>query len=178
MNKKQINIIIILALVVVIIFAGLGFLGFNGFPFGTPQTASPTDLQSVLNEIKSTGKVADLRVIDTNVGTGDPVVTGDTVSVLYTGVLPDGTVFDSSQAHGDTPLTFVVGDPQLIEGWNKGILGMKEGGRRLLAIPASLAYGAEGKDPIPPNATILFDIQLVKRVPAGSPMATSTPTNQ
>ncbi|MBI3573476.1 FKBP-type peptidyl-prolyl cis-trans isomerase, partial [Candidatus Kaiserbacteria bacterium] len=86
--------------------------------------------------------------------------------VNYTGVLTNGTVFDSSDSHG-TPFTFTIGQGHVIAGWEQGLLGMKEGGRRLLAIPPSLGYGPNGSGPIPGNATLIFDVQLLKRVPAG-----------
>jgi FKBP-type peptidyl-prolyl cis-trans isomerase len=107
-------------------------------------------------------------------------VIGDTVSVVYIGVLPDGTVFDSSDSHGGTPITFTIGAGRVIPGWEQGLIGMQEGGRRLLAIPPSLGYGAQPNGPIPANSTLLFDIQLVKVVPAGSTIAPvpATPTPQ
>ncbi len=170
MNRKNTTIAIILSIVVVVLFIGLGFFGLGGFSSGTAQPASTgaTPGQALLNEIAQTGTVADLRTEDTTLGTGDPVVAGDTLSVLYTGVLPDGTVFDSSQAHGGQPFSFTVGTGQVIKGWEQGLLGMKEGGRRLLAIPPSLGYGAQVVGSIPANSTLIFDVQLVKRTPAGS----------
>ena len=111
-------------------------------------------------------------------GTGAQAKPGDTVSVLYVGQLQDGTVFDSSAAHNNQPLTFVLGAQGLIPGFQIGVNGMKEGGERLLAIPPSLGYGttsvkdASGKTIIPANATIVFDVKLVKVQAAGT--ATST----
>lgn len=174
MSRKNINIIVILAIAVVAIFIGLGFMGLNGFTMGSSQTP-PTSAQQLLTEIQKTGTVADLRAEDITVGTGDPVALGDTLTVLYTGVLPNGTVFDSSQAHGGQPFTFTVGAHQVIQGWEQGFLGMKEGGRRLLAIPPSLGYGANAQGPIPANSTLIFDVQLVKRTPAGSATVAPTP---
>jgi peptidylprolyl isomerase len=86
--------------------------------------------------------------------------------VQYVGVLADGTVFDSSVAHGQ-PFTFTLG-PGVIVGWQQGLVGMREGGRRLLVIPPSLGYGANGLGPIPPNATLIFDVELLTVQPAGS----------
>jgi len=169
MGRKNINIIIILALAVVVIFIGLGFMGLGGFgTFSAPQQEE-SGAQAILTEIQETGTVAALRVQEITVGVGDPVAPGDTVSVQYIGVLPDGTVFDSTDAHGGVPYTFVIGAGAVIQGWEQGLLGMKEGGRRLLAIPPSLGYGAEANGPVPANATLIFDVQLVKRVPPGTP---------
>ncbi len=171
MNRKQINIIIILALAIVVIFAGLGLLGIGNF--GMAPQAQTTSAQAVLNELQQTGTVAALRIVDTTVGTGTPVENGDVVSVVYTGVLPDGTVFDSTQMEGGQPISFTVGAAQVIPGWDQGLLGMRAGGRRLLAIPPSLAYGAQGRGAIPPNATLIFDVQLVNVLPPGSVPATT-----
>lgn len=102
------------------------------------------------------------------VGEGKEATPGARVSVLYIGRFEDGVVFDSSEAHGNEPLTFVLGEPGLITGFQVGVNGMKEGGERLIGIPPALGYGAEGvKDQngtvvIPPNATIYFNVKLVK----------------
>lgn len=169
MDRKNINIIIILALAVVVIFIGLGFMGLGGLgTLNTPQTEE-SGVQAILTEIQETGTVADLRVQEITLGAGDAVAPGDTLSVQYIGVLPDGTVFDSTDAHGGVPFTFVIGTGAVIQGWEQGLLGMKEGGRRLLAIPPALGYGAQANGQIPANATLIFDVQLVKRVPAGTP---------
>lgn len=171
MSKKQINIIVILAISVVLIFMGLGFFGLGGlgnFGSAMPAQDQPTTVQSILDEVQQTGSVVDLRYADVVVGEGEGVVEGDMLTMTYIGVLPDGTVFDSSDAHGGTPFTFTVGAGQVIQGWERGLLGMKEGGRRLLAIPPALGYGQQAIGPIPANATLIFDVQLVKRTPKGA----------
>ncbi len=99
-----------------------------------------------------------LKIEDLEVGAGAEVQPGDTVTVHYTGTLEDGTEFDSSV--GGDPLTRPLGD--LIPGWQEGIPGMKVGGKRQLTIPSELGYGAAGFPPsIPPNATLIFEIELV-----------------
>jgi peptidylprolyl isomerase len=102
-----------------------------------------------------------LRYIDEVVGTGASPVTGHKVKVLYTGLLEDGTVFDSSAKHGGIPIEFAIGTGGVIPGWDEGIMGMKVGGKRKLIIPSALGYGPQGQPPIPPNATLIFETELV-----------------
>ena len=104
--------------------------------------------------------------IDTTVGTGATAAAGSHVTVNYTGwlYLPDapqhhGAQFDSSI--GRTPFTFRLGSGMVIPGWDQGVDGMKVGGKRTLVIPAALGYGAEGAGPIPPNANLVFDVELL-----------------
>jgi peptidylprolyl isomerase len=106
-----------------------------------------------------------LKYTDTVVGTGDPAKKGSLVSVQYTGWLykngQKGAKFDSSLDRGK-PITFTLGQKQVIAGWDEGISGMKQGGKRTLIIPPELAYGATGSGGvIPPNATLIFDVELV-----------------
>jgi FKBP-type peptidyl-prolyl cis-trans isomerase len=104
---------------------------------------------------------------DVVVGIGPEVKKGDRVSVHYTGFLLDGTKFDSSVDRG-VPFEFVIGEHHVIEGWENGVLGMKKGGKRKLKIPPHLAYGLTGSPPkIGPDATLLFDIELLEILPAG-----------
>jgi FKBP-type peptidyl-prolyl cis-trans isomerase FkpA len=104
--------------------------------------------------------------IDGTVGTGAAATAGKYVSVNYTGwlYLPDapghhGAQFDSSI--GRKPFTFRLGSGMVIPGWDQGVDGMKVGGKRTLVIPAALGYGAEGAGPIPPNANLIFDVELL-----------------
>ena len=93
-------------------------------------------------------------------GDGTEVARGDTITVHYTGTLEDGTEFDSSR--GGDPIAFPLESGSLIEGWVEGIPGMKEGGRRELTIPPELGYGEAGYPPdIPPDATLIFDVEVV-----------------
>ena len=96
---------------------------------------------------------------DLAVGTGRAAASGNVVAVGYTGWLTDGTQFDASAA-GD-PIVFRLGVGQVIDGWDEGIQGMREGGRRQLVIPAGLAYGASGNGPIPADAPLVFTVELV-----------------
>ena len=107
----------------------------------------------------------------TYVAPGSGARDGDTVSVLYTGKLKDGTEFDSSAKHGNEPIEFILGKGMVIQGWDLGVAGMQVGEKRKLVIPPALAYkeaGAGGV--IPPNATLTFDVELVAlRRPASQP---------
>ena len=107
--------------------------------------------------------VSGLKYTDLVVGTGATPQTGQTVSVHYTGTLLNGKKFDSSYDHpGQQPLEFKLGTRDIIEGWNEGIATMKVGGKRKLTIPPALAYKNFGKPPqIPPNATLIFDVELM-----------------
>ncbi len=105
--------------------------------------------------------VTELQTEDTVVGTGEMAKAGDTVEVSYTGKLTDGTVFDSSKNHSGT-FSFTVGAGEVIEGWDKGIPGMKVGGTRILTIPADMGYGDYGvPGMIPGGATLIFEVELI-----------------
>jgi peptidylprolyl isomerase len=100
------------------------------------------------------------RAEDLVVGSGAPAVAGDTLTVHYIGTLEGGQVFDDSYARGE-PYTFRLGAGAVIQGWDLGLVGIRVGGKRRLIIPPELAYGSQGRPPIPPNATLHFDIELV-----------------
>jgi hypothetical protein len=117
-----------------------------------------------------------LNIADVRVGCGATAHPGDTVNVQYTGWLTDGTKFDSSRDRGQ-PFSFPLGQGQVIKGWDQGVAGMKEGGKRRLWIPSALAYGPSGQPPtIPANATLIFDVELLGVTPAGS-SASATPAS-
>ncbi len=106
---------------------------------------------------------------DERVGTGTEVTAGRTATVNYSGWLyaptqPEqkGTLFDSSTSPGRTPFVFAVGTANVIRGWHQGVPGMRVGGLRRLVLPPELAYGSAGSPPaIPPNSTLVFDIELL-----------------
>jgi len=107
-----------------------------------------------------------LKIEDTTVGTGDTASSGKRVTVHYTGWLSEkgarGRKFDSSKDRGD-PFVFPLGQGHVIKGWDEGVAGMKVGGTRQLTIPPELGYGARGAGGvIPPNATLIFEVELLK----------------
>ena len=102
-----------------------------------------------------------LQYVVVQEGTGDETpVKGKTVKAHYTGKLLDGTKFDSSYDRGQ-PIDFPVGEGRVIKGWDEAFLSMKRGEKRVLIIPSDLGYGPSGRGPIPPNATMVFDVELV-----------------
>jgi peptidylprolyl isomerase len=101
-----------------------------------------------------------LRYEDIVVGAGPSPQSGQEVTVHYTGTLEDGTKFDSSFDHGQ-PFKFKIGLGQVIKGWDEGVMTMKVGGKRKLVIPPQLGYGRRGVGPIPPNSTLVFEVELL-----------------
>ncbi|MDB5238257.1 MAG: fkpA [Candidatus Kaiserbacteria bacterium] len=169
MNTNTKNTVIWAVVVLVVIIGGY-------FIYKSTSAAPATTTAAATTTTATTVDPNQVQAQEVTAGTGAQAKPGDTVSVLYVGQLQDGTVFDSSAAHNNQPLTFVLGAQGLIPGFQIGVNGMKEGGERLLAIPPALGYGttsvkdASGKEIIPANATIVFDVKLVKVQPA-----TSTP---
>jgi len=103
-----------------------------------------------------------LEIQEVERGFGSAARAGQTVSVHYSGYLEDGTKFDSSLDRGQ-PFTFPLGAGKVIRGWDEGLVGMKVGGRRKLTIPPELGYGSRGAGRlIPPNATLVFDVELLE----------------
>jgi FKBP-type peptidyl-prolyl cis-trans isomerase len=130
-----------------------------GGAYAWSTTANFSELFNVRESLEQ--EKSNLMTEDLVLGTGAEAKTGDTVSVHYTGTLADGKKFDSSHDRGE-PFEFTVGAGEVIEGWEKGITGMKVGGKRRLVIPPEMAYGETGSPPIiPPNATLTFEVELV-----------------
>jgi peptidylprolyl isomerase len=118
-----------------------------------------------------------LDYIDVQIGTGELATPGKFYTLHYTGYLTDGTKFDSSVDRGQ-PFSFPYGGHQVIPGWDTGFAGMRMGGKRRLFIPYELAYGANGKPPIPPKAELIFDVELISQSdskPADTPATTAVP---
>jgi len=112
--------------------------------------------------IETETKMEDKLIIeDSVVGTGTEAVSGKKITVNYTGTLTNGTKFDSSLNSGRTPFTFNLGAGEVIQGWDQGFSGMKVGGKRKLTIPPSLGYGSSDMGAIPPNSTLIFEVELL-----------------
>jgi len=138
------------------LISGLIILGMVTMASGQESNASPTKVTG-----KSTTTASGLQYWDITVGTGATAVAGKTVKVHYTGWLTSGKKFDSSVDRGQ-PFSFPLGGGQVIKGWDEGVAGMKVGGKRQLRIPPDLGYGSRGAPgAIPPNATLIFDVELL-----------------
>jgi len=157
--------------VILLFFVLLGparglIIGTNLQPAVTNNTVNTTNAFFSFDPNKLVGSPSGLLVQDVVVGSGAEAVAGKTVSVHYTGVLSDGTKFDSSLDRGE-PFSFALGAGGVIRGWDEGVVGMKVGGKRVLVIPSELAYGDAGiPGPngtyfIPPKATLIFQVELL-----------------
>jgi peptidylprolyl isomerase len=138
-------------------------------PTETPQPPAPTT--AIINQQEpASSSSADmgktittsdgLQIQDITVGTGAEAKSGDTITVNYLGTLTNGTKFDSSYDRNQ-PFTTQIGVGQVIKGWDEGMVGMKVGGKRKLTIPASLGYGSQDMGSIPPNSTLIFEVELL-----------------
>lgn len=132
----------------------------GGAPYGDVAVEGEVGEEADIDVPGDLEPAEELVTVDLVEGEGDEVPPGATVTIHYRGVLLDGTEFDAS--FGGEPVTFPLAG--LIEGWQEGIPGMREGGRRLLVIPPELGYGAAGGGPIPPDATLLFVVDVLEVV--------------
>lgn len=153
--KKILGLIVVLTIVILAIY----FLWLNQ----KENEGIESNENEEMNENQNIqGQDQNLQIEILKEGIGEQVKSGDNVSVHYTGTLEDGSKFDSSLDRG-RPFAFIVGIGQVIQGWDLGILGMKVGEIRKLIIAPELGYGAIGTPggPIPPNATLIFEVELL-----------------
>jgi peptidylprolyl isomerase len=121
----------------------------------------PSLTEKVTDSMTLNGTLKELVTEDITKGKGESVQKGDTVTVHYIGRLRDGTEFDNSYRTGK-PYTFKIGSGKVIQGWDQGIIGMQVGGKRILVVPAELAYGNKQVGPIPANSSLIFAVELLK----------------
>jgi FKBP-type peptidyl-prolyl cis-trans isomerase len=153
MGKIVVVVIVVIVLAAVALWAQTST--HKSTPAARPNTTAPTKVTG--DGVKT---VSGLQYWDIKVGTGAEAKNGSHVKVHYTGWLTTGKKFDSS-VDANSPFDFNIGQGDVIKGWDEGVAGMKVGGKRQLRIPPELGYGASGSGPIPPNATLIFDIQLL-----------------
>ena len=154
-------------IVIVLVFVAIMFTGNQSERFQGNDSLNPDLSLSVLpGERNDSLSKGGLIVNDVLVGSGQQAEDGDVLVVHYRGTLSDGTQFDSSLDSGQ-PFSFELGAGQVIDGWDAGIIGMREGGVRVLSIPPEMAYGSQQTGPIPPNSTLNFEVQLLGVEKAG-----------
>jgi FKBP-type peptidyl-prolyl cis-trans isomerase FkpA len=133
--------------VLLLVVVGVVYIALTGQNRDTIEQAAPP--------------VTELMIEDIVIGDGQEAKIGDTVSVHYTGWLLDGTKIDSSHDRNQ-PFEFTIGEGRVIRGWDEGLPGMRPGGKRQLTIPPNMAYGPTGTGSIPPNATLIFEVELLE----------------
>jgi FKBP-type peptidyl-prolyl cis-trans isomerase len=137
------------------VFVGMGLLAYLLFS-GPLMSLFNSPVIESSNPMNNSGFVAD----DVTVGSGELAQAGDRVTAHYIGRLMNGQVFDSS-LDSNTPISFVLGSGQVIRGWDEGLVGMRAGGKRTLTIAPEYAYGANAVGAIPPNSTLIFEVELL-----------------
>jgi len=152
----QKNILIVFIIVLILLTVGAYFVFFSG------QAQPNQQNQQNQQELPESFDIQGMKVEILKEGSGIVAKTGDVVTVNYVGTLTDGSKFDSS-IDRNQPFQFILGQSRVIQGWELGVSGMKVGEKRRLTIPPELGYGSNGFPPvIPPNATLIFEIDLLE----------------
>lgn len=169
MNKQKGNISVIVSFIIVFVIIGLAVYGLTHktasnvvVPAG--QTNSNTSNTEVNPVKENTKPVKEEPKVTKNKNMEQIAKNGDTLVMNYTGKLVDGTVFDSNvdpKFNHVQPFEFTLGAGMVIKGWDEGLVGMKVGEKKTLTIPPEKGYGAQGVGSIPPNSTLIFDVELV-----------------
>ena len=164
--KKENSMMIVWVLIVLVVIGGLIYITINKSPvpkenIGAEQNTNMQNTQNTQNVQNTDG----VKITTLKEGTGDVAKSGDTVAMNYTGTFTSGEAFDSNvdpKFNHVQPFVFTVGAGQVIKGWDIGIVGMKVGEKRRLEIAPESAYGAAGAGGvIPPNATLIFEVELL-----------------
>ena len=164
--KKENNIMIVWALIVLLVIAGLVYITINH----KEENSAPANQQAGIEQNKNMQNTQNMqntegvKITTLKEGTGDVAKSGDTVAMNYTGTFTNGEAFDSNvdpKFNHVQPFVFTVGVGQVIKGWDIGVVGMKVGEKRKLEIAPEFAYGANGQGPIPPNSTLIFEVELL-----------------
>lgn len=153
MNKK----IIIVALILLVVVVGFILLSGKNFSWSTATPTNTPEQQNNPTKMNKDGVAIEIL----KSGDGAEAKNGDQVTVNYVGTLENGQKFDASADHGGT-FSFNLGAGEVIQGWDIGVAGMKVGEKRKLTIPPELGYGANDLGVIPPNSTLIFEIDLLK----------------
>ena len=151
--KNKIFYILVIGIIIFLIF----------FVFNKKNTSTTTTIPNVnITDQNESISMGELIIEDIKVGEGEEATSGKEVTVNYVGTLINNTKFDSSYDRNE-PFVFNLGAGEVIKGWDLGVKGMKVGGKRKLTIPADFGYGASGAGSlIPPNSTLIFEIELLK----------------
>ncbi len=144
-SSKKILIAVVLIFVLIFVF------------FFVAQNQNQKETEEASSFIE---KIEGLDIVVVEEGEGASVKTGDSIDIHYVGKLEDGKIFDSSRER-KKPYNFTIGEGEVIKGWEKGVIGMKVGEIRVLTISPELGFGSRSQGPIPPNSTLIYEIELM-----------------
>lgn len=153
MNMSRLTVVVLVVGIIILAVASL-------FIFHITDSFLPPSKSDTITKMDNKVDENGLKVEDLKVGDGKEVKSGDTVVIHYTGTLQNGTKFDSSYDRG-APFETQIGVGRVIKGWDLGVVGMKVGGKRKLTILPELGYGAQSVGTIPPNSTLIFEVELI-----------------